>query len=152
MIPIPVETDVMLAILNLPKEMSNNGIFKEHQSMVMEMIHSLVLQEHYDLATHDDLPEEDPLLVSFRFGFCFLMLHSTAEFLNLKTLGEGIVKTVGLDQSATELLTGSEIDAFKANLELRALTILQAYLNSTGLDRLNELKPRQARLIRVGVI
>jgi hypothetical protein len=142
----------MLAILNLPKEMSNNGIFKEHQGLVMEMIHSFVLQQIYDHATHDDLPEDDPLLISFRFGFSFLMLHSTAEFLNLKTLGEGIVKTVGLDQSATELLTGSEIDAFKANLELRALTILQAYLNPAGLDRLFELKPRQARPIRVGVI
>ncbi len=152
MIPIPVETDAMLAILNLPKEMSNNGIFKEHQSLVLEMIHSLVLQEHYDRATHEDMPEEEPFLVSFRFGFSFLMLHSTAEFLNLKTLGEGIVKTVGLDQSATELLTGSEIDAFKANLELRALTILQSYLNPAGLDRLNELKPRQPRAIRVGVI
>ena len=152
MIPIPVETDVMLAILNLPKEMFNNGIFKEHQGLVLEMIHSIVLREHYDRATHDDLPEEEPFLVSFRFGFSFLMLHSTAEFLNLKTLGEGIVKTVGLDQSATELLTGSEIDAFKANLELRALTILHTYLNPAGLDRLNELKPRQPRAIRVGVI
>ena len=152
MIPIPVEIDVMLAILNLPKEMSNNGIFKEHQGLVLEMIHSLVLQEHFDRATHEDLPEAEPLLISIRFGFSFLMLHSTVEFLNLKTLGEGIVKTVGLDQSATELLTGSEIDAFKANLELRALTGLRAYLNPAGLDRLNELKPRQLRAIRVGVI
>jgi hypothetical protein len=31
----------------------------------------------------------------------FLMLHFTAEFLNLKALGEGIVKTVGLDHSFT---------------------------------------------------
>ena len=152
MIPIPVETDAMLAILNLPKEMSNNGIFKEHQSLVLEMIQSLVLQEHYDHAIHDDLPEEEPFLISFRFGFCFLMLHSTAEFLNLKTLGEGIVKTAGLGQSATELLTGSEIDAFKNNLELRALTVLSSYLNPAGLERLNELKPRQPRDIRVGVI
>jgi len=151
-IPIPVETDAMLSILNLPKEMSNNGIFREHQGLVMEMIRSIVLQQFYDHATHDDLPEDDPLLISFRFGFCFLMLHSTCEFLNLKTLGEGIVKTVGLDQSATELLTGSEIDAFKANLELRALTVLSSYLNPAGLDRLNELKPRQPRAIRVGVI
>ncbi len=149
---IPVETDIMLAILNLPKEMSNNGIFKEHQGLVLEMIRSIVEQEHYDLAIQEDLPEQDPLLISFRFGFSFLMLNSTCEFLNLKTLGEGIVKTVGLDQAATELLTGSEIDAFKANLELRALTILQAYLNPAGLDRLNELKPRQPRAIRVGVI
>ena len=70
------------------------------------------------------------------------MLHSTTEFLNLKTLGEGIVKTVGLDQSATELLTGSEIDAFKANLERRALTLLRNYLNQCGMERLVELKPR----------
>jgi len=142
----------MLAILNLPKEMANNGIFKEHQGLVLEMIHSLVLQEHYDHATHDDLPEEEPLLVSFRFGFCFLMLHSTCEFLNLKTLGEGIVKTVGLDQSATELLTGSEIDAFKAKLELRALTLLRNYLNQSGMERLTELKPRHPKVLKAGVI
>lgn len=152
MIPIPVETDAMLAILNLPKEMANNGIFKEHQGLVLEMIHSVVLQEHYDRAIQEDLPELDPLLIPFRFGFSFLMLYSTAEFLNLKTLGEGIVKTVGLDQSATELLTGSEIDAFKANLELRALVGLQAYLNPAGQEMLNELKPRPPRVIRVGVI
>ena len=152
MIPIPVETDAMLAILNLPKEMANNGIFKEHQGLVLEMIRSLVLQEHYDRATHDDLPEEEPFLVSFRFGFCFLMLQSTCEFLNLKTLGEGIVKTVGLDQSATELLTGSEIDAFKAKLELRALTLLRNYLNQSGMDRLTELKPRLPKVLRAGVI
>ena len=152
MIPIPVEIDAMLAILNLPKEMGDNGIFKEHKAIVMETIRTLVLQEHYNHASQDDMPEEDPLLISFRFGFCFLMLHSTCEFLNLKTLGEGIVKTVGLDQSATELLTGSEIDAFKANLELRALTGLRDYLNPNGMQRLDELKPRPPGVIRVGVI
>ena len=152
MIPVPVETDAMLAIINLPKEMSNNGVFNEHQGLVMELIHSLVLQEHYDRATHDDLPEDEPFLISFRFGFSFLMLHSTAEFLNLKTLGEGIVKTVGLDQSATELLTGSEIDAFKTNLELRALILLQDYLNPQGRERLLELKPRLPKILKAGVI
>ena len=152
MIPIPVEIDSMLAILNLPKEMGDNGIFKEHKAIVMEMIRTLVLDNHYQDAIRNDYPDDDPFLVSFRFGFCFLMLHSTCEFLNLKTLGEGIVKTVGLDQSATELLTGSEIEAFKANLELRALTGLRDYLNPTGMQRLDELKPRPPRVIRVGVI
>lgn len=100
----------MLAILNLPKEMASNGIFKEHQGLVMEMIHSLVLQNTMTGQLTMTCRKKSGFLVSFRFGFCFLMLHSTAEFLNLKTLGEGIVKTVGLDQSATELLTGSEIE------------------------------------------
>ena len=98
--------------------------------------------------------KSDPCLVALLLSY--LMSYPRDEelavILNLKTLGEGIVKTVGLDQSATELLTGSEIDAFKANLELRSLTILKSYLNPAGLDRLNELKPRQPRLIRVGVI
>jgi len=151
-IPIPVEIDAMLSILNLPKEMGDNGIFKEHKAIVMETIRTLVLDNHYQDAIRNDYPDDDPFLVSFRFGFCFLMLHSTCEFLNLKTLGEGIVKTVGLDQSATELLTGSEIEAFKANLELRALTGLRDYLNPTGMQRLDELKPRPPRVIRVGVI
>ena len=152
MIPIPVEIDAMLSILNLPKEMGDNGIFKEHKAIVMETIRTLVLDNHYQDAIRNDYPDDDSFLISFRFGFCFLMLHSTCEFLNLKTLGEGIVKTVGLDQSATELLTGSEIDAFKANLELRALTGLREYLNPTGMLRLDELKPRPPRVIRVGVI
>ena len=152
MIPIPVETDAMLSILNLPKELGDNRIFREHKTIVLEMIRAIVLPDHYDRAIQEEMPDEDPFLISFRFGFCFLMLHSAAEFLNLKTLGEGIVKTVGLDQSATELLTGGEIDAFKANLELRALMALQSYLNNAGLERLNELKPRPARAIRVGVI
>jgi len=151
-IPIPVETSEVLAVLNLPKEMADNVIFKEHQGLVLETIRSYVLESFYQDAVHNDYPDDDPFLVSFRFGFCFLMLQSTCEFLNLKTLGEGIVKTVGLDQSATELLTGSEIDAFKAKLELRALTLLRNYLNQSGMERLTELKPRLPKVLRAGVI
>ena len=152
MIPIPVETNEVLAVLNLPKEMADNVIFKEHRGLVLETIRSLVLDNFYQDATRVDYPEDDPFLISFRFGYCFLMLQSTCEFLNLKTLGEGIVKTVGLDQSATELLTGSEIDAFKAKLELRALTLLRNYLNQSGMERLTELKPRLPKVLRAGVI
>ena len=152
MIPIPVETSDVLAVLNLPKEMADNVIFKEHRGLVLETIRSLVLDNYYQDAIGHDYPDDDPFLISFRFGFCFLMLQSTCEFLNLKTLGEGIVKTVGLDQSATELLTGSEIDAFKAKLELRALTLLRNYLNQSGMERLTELKPRLPKVLRAGVI
>lgn len=152
MIAIPVEIDAMLSILNLPKEMASNGVFNEHQGLVMEMMRAMVLKKDYDRAINEDLPEKEPLVVAFRFGYCFLMLYSTAEFLNLRTLGEGIVKTVGLDQSATELLTGGEIEAFKVNLELRALTLLQDYLNVQGKERLLELKPRLPKILKAGVI
>ncbi|MDD3465049.1 MAG: hypothetical protein PHH07_06175 [Candidatus Cloacimonetes bacterium] len=62
MIPIPVEVDAMLAILNLPKEMSNNDIFREHQGLVMEMIRSIVMQQFYEHETNDELSENNPQL------------------------------------------------------------------------------------------
>ena len=66
MIPIPVEIDAMLSILNLPKEMADNGIFKEHKAIVMETIRTLVLDNHYQDAIRNDFPDDDPFLISFR--------------------------------------------------------------------------------------
>jgi hypothetical protein len=149
---LPVELLVVLSTLNLPAEMESNTVFKEHRPLVLETIKSVVIENFYESAFDPRVGEEDPLYIAFRFAYCFYMLHSTCEFLNLKTLGEGIVKTVGLDQSATELLTGAEIDAFKSKLELRALTVLSAYLNDAGKDRLGIISPRPPRVIRVGVI
>jgi hypothetical protein len=149
---LPVEILVVLSTLNLPAEMENNTVFKEHRPLVLETIKGVVIDNFYESAFDPRVDETDPLYIDFRFAYCFYMLHSTCEFLNLKTLGEGIVKTVGLDQSATELLTGAEIDAFKSKLELRALTALSAYLNDAGKDRLGIISPRPPRVIRVGVI
>ena len=71
MIPIPVETIDLLAALNLPKEMADNVIFKEHRTLVLETVRAVVLPEHYSRAIQDDMPEDDPFCVSFRFGFLF---------------------------------------------------------------------------------
>ncbi len=149
---LPVELTDVLTFLNLPVEMESNSVFKLHRPIVLETIRSVVLDNFYQSAFDPRVGEEDPLYIAFQSAYCFYMLHSTCEFLNLKTLGEGIVKTVGLDQSATELLTGAEIDAFKSKLELRALTVLTAYLNDAGKDRLGIISPRPPRVIRVGVI
>ena len=66
MIPIPVETNEVLAVLNLPKEMADNVIFKEHKGLVIETIRSLVLDNFYQDAIRNDYPEDDPFLISFR--------------------------------------------------------------------------------------
>ncbi len=66
MIHIPVEASDVLAVLNLPKEMSNNGIFKEHKGLVLETIRSLVLENYYQDAIGHDYPDDDPFLISFR--------------------------------------------------------------------------------------
>lgn len=149
---IPVVTKDVITILNLPADLATNPVFSEHEALVLRRLAEITLEDDYNDALEDDLETSDPLYVAFRYGFAFLMLESVTEFLNLKTLGEGIVKSIGLDSAATELLTGAEIEDFKRKLETRALTLLKPYLNEDGLARLYELKPRPARLIRVGVI
>jgi hypothetical protein len=65
-IPIPVETIDILAVLNLPKEMADKVIFKEHSELVLETIRSLVLDNFYQDAIRNDYPDDDPFLISFR--------------------------------------------------------------------------------------
>lgn len=149
---IPVEVKDVITILNLPGDMAENPIFSEHEALVLKRLAEICLEDEYNDAAGDDLEAGDAVYVAFRYGYAFLLLESVAEFLNLKTLGEGIVKSIGLDSSATELLTGAEIEEFKGKLETRALGLLKAYLNEDGLARLYELKPRPARLMRVGVV
>ena len=149
---IPVEVKDVISVLNLPGDMAGNPIFSEHEPLVLKRLAELTIADDYGTAGKDELDAGSALYVAFRYSYAFLMLESVAEFLNLKTLGEGIVKSIGLDSAATDLLTGDEIEDFKAKLELRALGLLKGYLSAEGLERLNELKPRPARVIRVGVI
>ncbi len=148
---IPLETKTVCAMLNLPDEMRERPVFDEHLPLVLERLRRVTDEEAFVTALRD-VPEDDPLCIAFRFGYAFLMLASVVEFLNLKTLGEGIVKTTGFDAQSTELLTGSEIEAFKATLERRALEALTDYLNPVGRNRLDALCDRVGRRIRAVVI
>ena len=93
----------------------------------------------------DDTTDTDATS-SFTFSYCYLILASTLEFLNLKTIGEGIIKTTGIDTQQTALLTGSEIQSFKKNLTIKALENIEEYLNADGFERLRELKLGTSRL------
>jgi hypothetical protein len=148
---IPVDTKFVCAMLNLPDEMRDRMIFEEHRPLVLEWMRSITIEDAYHAAVHG-IPDDDPMYVAFRFGYAFLMLASVVEFLNLKTLGEGIVKTTGFDTQSTELLTGIEIDAFKVTLERRALETLSDYINPVGRNRLDALCDRVGRRIRAVVI
>jgi len=148
---IPLETKTVCAMLNLPDEMRERPVFDEHQPLVLERLRRVTDEEAF-VAALRDVPDDDQLCTAFRFGYAFLMLASVVEFLNLKTLGEGIVKTTGFDAQSTELLTGSEIEAFKSTLERRALEALTDYLNPVGRNRLDALCDRVGRRIRAVVI
>jgi hypothetical protein len=148
---IPFDTKFVCAMLNLPDELRDRMIFEEHRPLVLERLRAITLEDAY-LDALRGLPDDSPAYIAFRFGYAFLMLASVVEFLNLKTLGEGIVKTTGFDAQSTELLTGAEIDAFKVTLERRALETLVEYLNPVGRNRLDALCDRVGHRIRAVVI
>jgi hypothetical protein len=153
MILLPVPTAEAINILNLPAELASNPVFEEHAALVLAQIEAIVDPDAYVLATTEG--DEDPspaLQVAFRFGFAFLLLASVAEFLNLKTLGEGIVTTIGLDSSATQLLTGAEIQEFKKALTTRALKALDPHLNEEGLALLAASQTSPSGRVRVALI
>lgn len=147
---IPVDTKDICSITNLPADMAENPIWTEHSPLVMARLAEICVEASYTEACEDD--PSDAVYYAYRTAFAFLALESAAEFLNLKTIGAGIIKSTGIEDNAAELLTGIEIDAFKAALEKRALNAIKAHLNTVGTDKLNELAPRPPRLMRVGVI
>jgi hypothetical protein len=148
---IPVSTADTLDMLNLPADLADKPVFALHEPLVMQWLATVTESDDYADAC-GNLEKTDPRHTAFRFGYAFRMLQSVAELLNLKTLGAGIVKTIGLDANATELLTGSEVEAFKTALERRALESLSAYLNFTGRNRLDALSNAVGRRVRAVVI
>lgn len=149
---IPLPTEDLCKILNLPSDLQNNPIFAEHQDLVMAGVEFYTTEQAYEEAATGDGEITKQFRTAFRMGYAFLMLYSVAEFLNLKTVGEGIVKTIGIDQAATELLTGAEIEDFKNKILIRSLEALSPYGSHYLRLKLSELKHPETKPIRARVI
>jgi len=144
----PLNTSTVIQILNLNNDERIINTFNAHGGRAVLWLKKVSEEDIWD-AVQGDLGESDAE-ESYKFAYCYYLLVSTIQFLNLKTIGEGIIKTTGLDQQSTELLTGSEIQSFKKNLEIQALEVIEDYLNATGYDRLRELKLGTTKLKRTG--
>lgn len=136
---IPVEVKTTLKVLNLDAELSANEVWSEHQANVLMWLEKVTLSTAFVKALNEE-PEGFIYANQFKYAYCFYLLSSVLEFINLKTLGSGIIKTTGIDAHTTELLTGDEIISFKNNLEIRALESVSVCLSSYGKARLKELK------------
>lgn len=147
-------------MMNLPIDMADNPLWALHSSYIMIMIARYASEDAMEDAetyTPED-PEEgadqvinSPYYHPLRLAYSYFLLSQTAHLLNLKTIGQGIVKTIGLDASATELLTGSEMDLLACTFELKALSALGDFISHEGVMRLREITPSPKRF-RIGVI
>lgn len=103
-------------------------LFNEHSDSVMQWLRKVAESDVVESVT------------DYKMTYSFFILSQVLDFLNLKTLGSGIIKTTGIDAQATQLLTGREIRAFKKDLEIRALETIYEFLTPLGIKRLDELK------------
>ena len=113
-------------ILNLENSGKIADLFGEHEDLVLAQIDKWVNSE-----------STSPLLT---YAYSYLILANTIEFINLKTLGEGIIKTTGMAEEAQALLDVHEIDIMRKRFEIKALEAVQDDLTSAGITRLRMLK------------
>ncbi|MCD4818660.1 MAG: hypothetical protein K8S23_08200 [Candidatus Cloacimonetes bacterium] len=146
---LPINTKTVIKVLNLSSDERIYSTFEEHSPLVMLWLKRVTDEDIWDELQQKTVEED--LQNSYKFAYCYYLLASTIEFLNLKTIGEGIIKTTGLDQQSTELLSGSEIQSFKKNLEIQALETILEYTNATGYDRLRELKLGTSKFRKTGI-
>ncbi len=123
-----IDIHTVLRVLNLPEDEKIAQLLEEHSESAVgwfrKVAESSVLES----------------LTDYKMSYSFFLLSQVLDFLNLKTLGSGIIKTTGIDAQVTELLTGSEIRAYKKDLEIRSLETIYDYLTPLGIKRLDELK------------
>lgn len=123
-----IDTHTVLRVLNLPEDEKIAQLLEEHSESAVGWFRKIA---------EDSVLES---LTDYKMAYSFFLLSQVLDFLNLKTLGSGIIKTTGIDAQATQLLTGNEIRAFKKDLEIRALETIYDYLTPLGIKRLDELK------------
>ncbi len=135
---LPIDTAEVVKVLNLNNDDRIIATFEQHSDRIV-----LLLERFSDSETWNNIVAESvdfETQKSYKYAYCYLLLSSTIQFLNFKTIGEGIIKTTGFDNQSTELLTGREIEDNKRSLEIEALEMIYEYLGNRGIDRLREIK------------
>lgn len=148
---LPVIPEDVKKTLNL-KGLKSTELFELHQGSVCLQVQRVTTSEHYLAATSDAGDGDASRVTAFRMAYAFFMLHSTLEFLNLNTVGEGVVESTGMDTMQTKLLSTQSVEQKKMILERRALILLKPYLNTAGLERLTTITEKPTKHFRATVI
>jgi hypothetical protein len=124
---IPVDTATALLILNLPNDLEQKQIFDEYKPLILSQIEKISDEDVYSAILDDSADVQTK--TRYKFAYCYLLFSNTVEFLNLKTLGERIIKSTGIDGQSAEILSGSEIQSIKKSMEIKALETILEHLN-----------------------
>ena len=150
---LPIDTADFLKTMNLDSDIGIDDLVTKHKPSVRLFIKKYAELEYYNDVYLGVLPAaNEDRDDSMKLAYCYLMMSYIVEFLNLKTIGKGIIKSTGIDSNKSELLTPDEIMRVKKSLEIQALELIYNYLSSTGIDYYESLTTRKNKTMRITLI
>jgi hypothetical protein len=150
---IPVAQADVLKTLNLSDLTGKTGIVDlvtAHQPGVMLWLKTNTSDDSYTEAAGDS--PSAAIVVAYKLAYSYIMLRNTMEFLNLKTIGKGIIESTGMDGNKTQLISYATIEKKKKTLELQALNILNLYLSEDGKRNLVNLAGRKKNRVQCAIL
>ena len=148
---LPIAYVEVLKTLNLQSDIGLEDLFTRHEADVQLFLNRYCDSDIYSTLYIDAIPAEI-ISKSFTLAYCYLMLSSTIEFMNLNTLGKGVIRATGMDSNKTELLGHNEIESIKKSLELKALVLIYSYLSGFGQDYYESISKTRKRTMRFSLI
>ncbi len=150
---IPVTQLDVLKTLNLSDLTGKAGVtdlFTSHQPGVLLWLSENTTSASYDEAAGDS--QSAAISVAFKLAYSLIMLNKTLEFLNLNTIGKGIIESTGMDAHKTQLITQATIEKKKKQLELQALKYLNLYLSPAGKRQLINIEGRRKNRVQCAIL
>jgi len=141
---------------NLQDKYDDRKIIPHHEKAVREM-KSILGSEKYNyfktLAIDSDLSaEQKEELKTAQLAEANLTLAYAIIRLNIKTSGEGIIRSIGKDNNKTDLLGSHEIQALKNEFKETAMMLLKPFIPDNKSDNDKELMFLSTPNLKVGII
>lgn len=150
---IPVAQADVLKTLNLSDLTGKAGVtdlFTAHQPGVMLWLKTNTTDASYVAAA--GASPSAAIVVAYKLAYSLIMLNKTLEFLNLNTIGKGIVESTGMDAHKTQLITQATIEKKKKALELQALKYLNLYLSDEGKRQKINIEGRRKNRVQCALL
>lgn len=130
MATLPITISKIKEITNL-QDISRTDALESHFSVALRWLAKYTNEDDYAAVT-DGTDTDAARADSFQMAFAYVVVYYALPLLNMKTVGDGIVRTTGSLQNQVQLLSNDEIKSMQNQFRQNALEMLEPYLNRAG--------------------
>lgn len=149
---LPITNADALAVLNLPDKARITALFEKHKSGVLSRLALVSDSDVWEEMISADGSPTNEEKAAYLLAYSYTLLSRTALLLNLRTVGEGIVRSAGFQDSRESLLDIKSTEEMSNKLDELSLIAIEAYLNSYGLRELDRYRYKTQTRMSVKVI